>query len=848
MGSGTPPADFLIVTALEEERDAVLKALGKTTKLDKEPEDIHTFYRGRVRSTRKDRSTYDVVVTCLLDMGPVNAAAQAAIVTKRWAPRNVLLVGIACGVKGEVEHGDILIATQVADYSLGKQKDGAREIRWNVSPCASSLLDSAINLTSRWQRKVRKERPGAGEPTKRKGVVASGGDVITDDDVIASYSDYWPKLVGLEMEAGGVATALHQTMGDPDFLMIKGVSDFGSDKHDPDVVPWRSYACHAAAAFARALIESGPFAKPPEDATKRDIGQRTAEAERRWIYLQDVEIDGVEILFLLKAPVGRKWFEQILEKTHFGFSREGPSFTLATALKLSPPPNTKEPSVRHETPICAFWEVYETDPTYWVQRISPDVREHSLVTGIEVSIPWSVFKVDAVRLRDLGRLDNIGVGLPPEAFSAGIAEVRIRFAGEQFTFDVAMSDHGLEFYHEMAATFHLVRDDGKGPPISFGMGFSGIQLLEIFRKQLLPADEEAERKKPIFGGMGGSVGKHIRFYPGMPEGFSKSSEADEYTIRLTVRNTDELKARVAELEAKVADGSDDPMIHGELAARYSHEGRFLDAIKCLEGAIAKGLGTALLHGLLADSLLHLGRAEEAFLHFCKVTEMEPGSAAAERGKGAAKDAMGDDAAAVEHFQKAVELEPAAAKNHANLGLALARQQRYADAISAYERAVELDPNDSGSFLYLGIVRQAEGRADEARESFEAACRLAPDDAEPHELLGSLLAKADLHDEALAHFQHAVEIDPTERRHALLGASLAGVNRWGDAEAAFRDALRLEPENAESLANLAVVLANQQRFDEGIPLVVRAIEISPDEPKLKQLLTELRRAKDQLEEP
>jgi Flp pilus assembly protein TadD len=85
-----------------------------------------------------------------------------------------------------------------------------------------------------------------------------------------------------------------------------------------------------------------------------------------------------------------------------------------------------------------------------------------------------------------------------------------------------------------------------------------------------------------------------------------------------------------------------------------------------------------------------------------------------------------------------------------------------------------------------------------------------------------------------------------RRHARLGAWLAEVYRWEDAEAAFRDALRLEPEDPQSLANLAIVLANQQRFDESIRLVARACESSPKESKLQRLLSELRRAQAQHE--
>ena len=171
------PVDFVVITALEEEREAVLSKLRGVRKLDKEATDVHTYYRASIRTLRRDRSKYQVIVTCLLNMGPINASAQAASVVNRWKPRYVLLVGIVCGVRGEVNHGDELIASQVADYTLGKQVGGRRQVRWEVFPCGASLLDSANNVGATWDEKIGVVRPGTGNAERHKGVIASGGDV-----------------------------------------------------------------------------------------------------------------------------------------------------------------------------------------------------------------------------------------------------------------------------------------------------------------------------------------------------------------------------------------------------------------------------------------------------------------------------------------------------------------------------------------------------------------------------------------------------------------------------------------------------------------------------------------------
>jgi nucleoside phosphorylase len=212
-----------------------------------------------VQTTREDRSIYDVVVVCCLDMGPTYAVETTSALLSRWKPRHVFLVGVALGLNGETKHGDIIIANQVADYHLGKKETGKkREIRWRGFMPGASIFDSARAMDSAWRSAIKAARPGPGESQVISGTVASGGDVVADDELIAEFLAHWPKLVGIEMEAGGTATAVHGFATKPDFLMIKSVSDHGQDKHDPDVVPWRAYAYAAAAAFAVELMRSGP--------------------------------------------------------------------------------------------------------------------------------------------------------------------------------------------------------------------------------------------------------------------------------------------------------------------------------------------------------------------------------------------------------------------------------------------------------------------------------------------------------------------------------------------------------------------------------------------------------------
>jgi nucleoside phosphorylase/Tfp pilus assembly protein PilF len=249
--------DFAIITALEEERDAVLAKIESYRKLEKDGLDTHTYYEATIASRRTDGASYRVVVTSQAGMGPIMAAQKAQAVVARWHPRHVLLVGIACGLPQKTNLGDVLVSTQIADYVLGKVSTGRpREIRWVVHPAGANLLDTALNLAPHeWVDLIAVARPGDGQPARHANVIASGGDVVSSAKVIQSWKRQWAKLIGIEMEAGGVASGLMNTPDRPEFLMIKGVSDHGEGKES--VEQWRPYASDVAASFALALIRAG---------------------------------------------------------------------------------------------------------------------------------------------------------------------------------------------------------------------------------------------------------------------------------------------------------------------------------------------------------------------------------------------------------------------------------------------------------------------------------------------------------------------------------------------------------------------------------------------------------------
>lgn len=581
----------------------------------------------------------------------------------------------------------------------------------------------------------------------------------------------------------------------------------------------------------------------PTDAETEgeDDDEQTRAADRRWSYLQRSPLRGLEILLILKTPVGQDWLRRILDDTRVRFSRDGDAFTVGTAFSLSSEPNTKEHSPRWNEAVCAFWKRYEPDPSRWVRRISRDPTEHPIVAGFDTAIPWAALNLPSVStLGDLGQLSDVGMGLPPAAFMAGVEEFKLTFVGDQFSFSLKLSDHGLELLHEMASVHFEVSTSDKSAPLSLGTTFSGIQLLEMFREQLLPAWRRKENKPgSIFGGMGGPDGKAISFYPTMPPNFHKSDEADEYTFKTTAPDTKQVKARIGELEATLADGSADAESYGELAARYANRGRLIDAIRCLEQGIGKVPPNVGLYGLLGESLAKLGRHEEALVQLVEGEKIAPEHAGIQSAIGISLANLGKDKAALGHFEAAVRLEPSEARHHTNLGRSLAIQERYVEAAASYERALQLAPDDAHNLVLLGVLYVEIGRPHDAELRFIAATQVAPNDPETHEHLGQYLASIGQYERAIPILQRAIEIEESALRHELIGGSYGHQSRWPEAEASFRQAAAMAPDNAQITHSLGICIMNQGRLDEAIEVFERELQLCPDNVEVSQLIVQLR---------
>jgi len=297
--------DFLIITPLAEERDAVLSKLPAPLKTPPTEQDIRVYYKSILPVLFSDNTScdYSIVVTDLHRMGRIDAAICTGEAIRRWQPRYVLLVGIAGGVSDAgVNLGDVLVADLVADYETQKLKVDGPSIRWRTYNVDPRLLVAANQMKSTdWISFISESRPNAGTVTQHCGPICTGDKIVANDDLINQHRDVWTKLIGIEMEAGGVAPAAFQATPAPGFFMIRGVSDLADkEKETTAVKEWRSYACDVAAAFTVAFLRRGPI--PPDTRQAQSVSLVTQRKEGS--NLRKQELDDMEAI-LLGRCVGR---------------------------------------------------------------------------------------------------------------------------------------------------------------------------------------------------------------------------------------------------------------------------------------------------------------------------------------------------------------------------------------------------------------------------------------------------------------------------------------------------------------------------------------------------------------
>ena len=312
--------DFAVITIRTDEHDAVL---------DRLPDRQSVFggeWNYNYAAFRNSADELIRVAVARTETQGHGAAQQLANdIVLDLNPKWIVLVGIAGGFPSDdFSLGDVVLASKVVDLSVtAAKKGGVTEYVVNAGPCHPDVekflawLPGEKNRLPEWYlpAKLIHEKPDLQAPTDhtddrlygnedhKKDVadalklhfsesraplfapaaLGTSNMLVKDTQVVDEFTDVSRDIEHVEMEAGGVYRVCHRKR--LPLLCVRGISDIVGFNRAPE---WTLFACHSAAAFFDAIVNS-----LPRDAWGESLGKLKDWPRRtRWIVKGLVLIKG----------------------------------------------------------------------------------------------------------------------------------------------------------------------------------------------------------------------------------------------------------------------------------------------------------------------------------------------------------------------------------------------------------------------------------------------------------------------------------------------------------------------------------------------------------------------------
>lgn len=185
--------------------------------------------------------------------------------------------------------------------------------------------------------------------------------------------------------------------------------------------------------------------------------------------------------------------------------------------------------------------------------------------------------------------------------------------------------------------------------------------------------------------------------------------------------------------------------------------------------------------------------------------------------------------AIGAFEEAQKLAPQDATVSGFLIQANLSAKRYSAAVDLARAARVAHPKELRFARLESQALRESGKVDEGLAILENLLKTEGDDADTHLMLARAYVDANRGPQAVRVLQDAQTKFPSDPNPSFeLGSVLEKQKRYGDAEAAFKQAIQRDPQHAPSLNYLGYMLAERgERLDESVTYIKRALEIEPN---------------------
>jgi len=252
-GGTRAPVDFGIVTALDCERDAVVRLLQNPRLHPPDGTDIRYYYSGSVQT--KTGGRFNIAVVRSQDTGNASAQAAASDLINRWSPGRLIVFGVAGGFQREgLKRGDVVVADEVYPYEYVKLLAEGRTERENRAfRTDPTVLSHVREARATWRNSEK-------SPSVLIGGVAAGDKVYADREARDRLLAIDRKLLAVEMESEGVATCAWERKPPVPVSVIRGICDMADEETKGEQAAergkdmWQRYAADSAADFLAHLL------------------------------------------------------------------------------------------------------------------------------------------------------------------------------------------------------------------------------------------------------------------------------------------------------------------------------------------------------------------------------------------------------------------------------------------------------------------------------------------------------------------------------------------------------------------------------------------------------------------
>jgi serine/threonine protein kinase/tetratricopeptide (TPR) repeat protein len=187
-------------------------------------------------------------------------------------------------------------------------------------------------------------------------------------------------------------------------------------------------------------------------------------------------------------------------------------------------------------------------------------------------------------------------------------------------------------------------------------------------------------------------------------------------------------------------------------------------------------------------------------------------------------ATGKYSEAVAELNHALSLAPNSDDFYRRLGTVYLDSGNISQALVAFQKAIQLNPYYWVNQNALGVAYAHQGDYAKALQAFQQVQAVEPDIVAGYENIGNIYLQQGKYQESIPYFQKAIQIEPYFSTYSNLGTSYFFLKQYANAVAAFEKAAALNPNDTQTMVNLADAYRGAGQQDKAHATYEQAISV------------------------